>query len=387
MVTLNKTTLSDLRGAARLAIEATVGITELVERMHHTIQLRHPPFGESRAKVTTGVTGQVYRTVRGVTRLIGQGLDAGLAPISGMFPEGESSAARDAWISAINGVYGDYLERTSNPLAVEMSLRTGASRIDPESPADALPVATGKVLLIIHGLCLNELHWTRGGRNRVGSVSSDRGFTPVYLRYNTGRSIESNGRQLAGMLETLLGNWPCPVQDLSVVGHSMGGLVARSATREARLAGYDWPVRLRRLVFLGTPHQGAPLERGGYWLDRLMDLSPYAAPFARLGKARSAGITDLRHGSITHDKQESVPLPEGVKCYAVAAALGKRRSAAAERLIGDGLVPIGSALGQHRDAGRSLAIPRTHQYIGYELGHLELLGHPEVYQRVSAWLS
>jgi pimeloyl-ACP methyl ester carboxylesterase len=176
------------------------------------------------------------------------------------------------------------------------------------------------------------------------------------------------------------------LQEIAIVGHSMGGLVARSAVRHGRAARHDWPRSLRRLVFLGTPHHGAPLERGGHRLDYVMELSPYVAPFTRLGKSRSAGITDLRYGSITEDEQEFVPLPQDVECYALAATLGKRRDRVAERLVGDGLVPLDSALGRHKDAARTLALREDRQWIGYEMGHLELLGRPEVYAQLRKWL-
>jgi pimeloyl-ACP methyl ester carboxylesterase len=176
------------------------------------------------------------------------------------------------------------------------------------------------------------------------------------------------------------------VRELGIVGHSMGGLVARSASHHGRRAGHGWLRSLRRLVFLGTPHHGAPLERAGHRLDYVMALSPYVAPFTTLGKARSAGIVDLRHGSITDDEREFVPLPEDVECYALAATLGKRRSRIAERLVGDGLVPLDSALGRHADDTRTLAIPRERQWVGYEMGHLDLLNRPEVYAQLREWL-
>ena len=169
----------------------------------------------------------------------------------------------------------------------------------------------------------------------------------VQLRYNSGRSIDANGRNLAVMLEALLERWPVPVTQLVIVGHSMGGLVARSAIHHGTAAGHSWRARLRKLFSLGTPHHGAPLERGGNRLDYVMELSPYVAPFTSLGKARSAGITDLRYGSITDVEHEFVPLPDDVECYALAATLGKRRGLLADRLVGDGLVPLDSALGQH----------------------------------------
>ena len=150
-------------------------------------------------------------------------------------------------------------------------------------------------------------------------------------------------------------------------------------------ARHAWPKYLRKLVFLGTPHHGAPLERGGHGLDIVMDLSPYSMPFTRFSKARSAGITDLRHGAISFG-QDIVPLPSGVKCYAAAAVRAAKRSLLSERLIGDGLVTLDSALGRHRDSRRMLAIPRNRQWVGYGMGHRELLNHPDVYRQISTWL-
>lgn len=386
MSTINRTTVTDLRGAARLAVDATLGITTLVEKMHHTIQLVHPPLGASRAKSTRGLTGLIYRSIRGTTRVIGKGLDAGLTPVAALLPEGIPTEARNAWVSAINGVYGDHLERTANPLAIDMSFLHAGDILDPERPGDVVQDAAGKVLLAIHGLCLNEQHWSRDGHHRMADVAETTGHTLVQVRYNSGRSIDANGRNLAEMLEALLQRWPVPVTQLVIVGHSMGGLVARSAIRHGTAAGHSWRGQLRKLFSLGTPHHGAPLERGGNRLDYVMELSPYVAPFTSLGKARSAGITDLRYGSITSVEQAFISLPDDIECYALAATLGKRRGVVADRLIGDGLVPLDSALGRHPDAGRTLAIPKSRQWIGYEMGHLELLGRPEVYSQLEQWL-
>jgi hypothetical protein len=116
-----------------------------------------------------------------------------------------------------------------------------------------------------------------------------------------------------------------------------------------------------------------------------MQLSPYSIPFTRLSKARSAGITDLRHGAIA-DGDAIVALPAGVKCYAAAAVRAAKRSQLSERLIGDGLVPLDSALGRHSDSARRLDIPKNRQWVGYGMGHLDLLDHPEVYGQLSTWL-
>src|SRR5690606_21950304 len=135
--------------------------------------------------------------------------------------------------------------------------------------------------------------------------------------------IAANGRELAQRLERLVKYWPGPLQSITIVGHSMGGLLARSAVHEGRRASHRWPALVKHLVFLGTPHHGAPLERAGHGADLLLASSPYSAPLARLGRLRSAGITDLRHGHLRHPDEgrpdAPLPLPAGVACFGVAA--------------------------------------------------------------------
>ena len=386
MTTLNRNHVTDLRGAAQLAVDATLGITTLVERMHDTIQRVHPPLGAARGGSTRGITGLVYRSIRGTTRVVGKGLEAGLAPLGALLPAGVSAPARDAWVSGLNGVYGDHLERTGNPLALGMTLACEGAFVDAMHPALAVPAAKGKIMVAIHGLCLNDQHWTRGGHHRIAQVARKSGHTLLHLRYNSGRSIDANGRTLAALLETLVRHWPQPVARLTLVGHSMGGLVARSAIHHGSGENHAWRPALQQLFTLGTPHHGAPLERGGNRLDYVMELSPYVAPFAMLGKSRSAGITDLRYGCITSSEQEFVPLPADVRCYALAGTLASRRGLVADKLIGDGLVPLDSALGRHAEPQRTLALPPAHQWVGYELGHLDLLERADVYAQIGRWL-
>ncbi len=386
----NRTILTDLRGAARMAVDATESIAEVVEKMHRTIQLRPGPLGVPATDRPSGITGLVYASVRGGIRLVGRAIDAGLAAATASSPESESSPARDAYIAAANGVYGDYLQRTGNPLAIEMSLRYRGRRVDLCNPAsvfeqhgDASPA--GKLVVLVHGLCMNDGQWSRDGHDHGAALADELGYLSIYLRYNSGLRISSNGRRFAEILETLIGNWGSPVEELVIVGHSMGGLVARSACQHGHKAGYAWPKVLRKLVFLGTPHHGAPLERVGHGLELLMELSPYSIPLTRLSKARSVGITDLRDGAISAG-EESVPLPVGVKCYAIAAVRAAKRNLLSERLIGDGLVPLNSALGRHWDTTQMLAIPTSRQWVGYRMGHRDLLSHPDVYGQLRAWL-
>jgi len=76
---------------------------------------------------------------------------------------------------------------------------------------------------MVHGLCLNDRHWRRDEHDHGAALADDLGLTPLYLRYNTGLHIGDNGRDFAKMLETLLRNWPRPVEELVILGHSMGG--------------------------------------------------------------------------------------------------------------------------------------------------------------------
>ncbi|MGB5511210.1 MAG: hypothetical protein WBM87_05830 [Woeseiaceae bacterium] len=386
----NRSQLADLRGITRMTIDAAESIAEVVETMHHTIQSRPGPLGIASTGRPRGITGFVYRCVRGGIRLGGRAVDAGLAGVTPLLPEGESSPALDAYRSAVNGVYGDYLLRTENPLAIDMSLRYRGHRVDPHDPMRVIEqqgdvTSASKLVVLVHGLCMNDRQWHRNGHDHGAALADEQGYLPLYLHYNSGLHIASNGRLLAEMLETLIGNWSARLDELVIIGHSMGGLVARSACEYARGAGHTWLTELRKLVFLGTPHHGAPLERGGHGLDLVMQMSPYSIPFTRLSKARSAGITDLRHGAIGQG-DAVVPLPAGVKCYAAAAVRAAKRSLLSERMIGDGLVPLDSALGRHRVGSRTLKVPANRQWVGYGMNHLELLGRAEVYGQLSSWL-
>lgn len=392
--------LSDLRGASRLAIDATRGLADLVEAMHHTIGQTPGVQGPPPAARTRGITGLVYRSVRGVTGLVGSGIDAILGRLAPLFRASPPSPTREALVAALNGVLGDYLEATANPLAIAMRFRRDGVPLSMErdTSAAAMPATTGKLLVLVHGLCLNDLQWNRRGHDHGEALARDLGYTPVYLHYNTGLHLSTNGAQLADALETLVQQWPAPFSDLAILTHSMGGLVARSACHYGAAGEHAWLRHLRTLVFLGTPHHGAPMERGGNGIDLLLGISPYSAPLARLGKIRSAGITDLRYGNLTHedwhgrdrfargDRRRFVPLPDGVGCYAVAATTASASTLANRRMPGDGLVPVASALGEHDRAALSLHIPSSRKWIAWGCGHLDLLASPAVYRRIRHWI-
>ncbi|MFN5049561.1 MAG: esterase/lipase family protein [Roseateles sp.] len=404
----------DVRGALRLSHEALGGLIDLVESMHAGIADRvlgrstaaDPEDGLRRAR---GLTGLVYRGVRGISGGVGSATELLLGSLARQLLPASSAAApharREALLAALNGVLGDHLADSGNPLAIAMRFRRQGQALPLQAEALraslAAQTSTPRLLVLLHGLCMNDLQWRLGTAEDHGQVlARELGYTPVYLHYNSGLGIARNGRLLAERLQTLCEAWPQPLERLVLLGHSMGGLVARSAIHHAAQrrgegdASLSWPQRLDDLVCLGSPHLGAPLERAGHGLERLLAALPYAAPLARLGQIRSAGITDLRLGHITEAASDAqgrrhwnqVPLPGNTRCYAVAASLGPAPHSLKSRLLGDGLVPVASALGRHRDPARGLDFAPERQAVVYRAGHLELLSSPEVLALLRGWL-
>ncbi len=399
---------TDMLAYSRLGLTGFNGVVDLVESMHATIARRASPFTTIRNdRNTTGITRLVYHCIRALPQALSLGIDAALPALSKFSDPSASSAERDTVVSIVNGVLGDHLERSGNPLAIPMQFRSRgkALSLDKTAIQEALPAARGKVLLLIHGLCMNDLQWHRKGHNHGTELGRDLGFTELHLHYNTGRHISTNGAQLADSIETLFEQWPVAITELHIVAHSMGGLVSRSALHYANEAGHHWPASLRKLVFLGTPHHGSPLERSGNLLDAVLGFSPYTAPFTALGKTRSAGITDLRYGSLLHqdwsdphgrqekdrfarsgDNRQPLPLPPGIEYYTLAASKSVIANDLADALIGDGLVPVSSALGEHKNPELRLDIAEDHKAVVYQTGHFDLLG-AAVYDQVHRWLS
>ena len=398
---------TDLRAIAQLATQATAGVARIAEGVHQSVWSSMGVPGGKAVGTTRGLTGRIYQSVQGVTQWVGKGLDAALVRLQPLLErvEGEppETPEREAVLAALNGVMGDRLLASQNPLATPMSLRYRGRVFEIGKPL-TLPQATGKVLLLIHGLCMNDLQWCSGQPGQIvdhgAALAEQLGYTPVYLRYNSGLHVSTNARELSRQLEQLLDRWPGAVQELTVLAHSMGGLLIRGACHCARQENLRWPEQLKNIVFLGTPHHGAPLERAGNWVDVLLGSSPYSRPFARLAQLRSAGITDLRYGHLLDadwqgherfqrrpDRRQILALPDGMNCYAMVATLAPKRGLLADRLTGDGLVPLRSGLGQHDDPSRSLAFAANRQSILYRTNHMQLLSSPAVTQQLLQWLS
>lgn len=394
--------VADLRGCGRLAEDATLAVADLVETHQRDLWRLAGRWGGFSPGMAEAALGTVFGAIRTVARLAGDGTGALLGGLERLLPQEGTSPGREAVLAALNGILGEHLAARGNPLAIPLAHRRSgqALHLGPGALAAAFPDATGRLLLLVHGLCMNDLQWRRNGHDHGAALAAEAGYTAVHLHYNSGLHVSVNGRAWAGQLERLLRAWPVPVQEVCILAHSMGGLVARSACHYGAAAGYLWPQRLDRMVFLGTPHHGAPLERGGHWLEILLGASPATAALARLGKVRSAGIMDLRHGCLldedwadqdgwagTRDRRRRLPLPEGVRCYAIGALLAARPELPGARAVGDGLVPLDSALGRHPDPALDLGLPAARTWIARGMGHLDLLDRPEVHARLRTWLA
>jgi pimeloyl-ACP methyl ester carboxylesterase len=399
------TSIQTIQGTTQLAFDSVEGITNSVQSMHDSIARGPAAWLPGRDRPTGAhglIAGGVYAVIRGVNSALRAGADQTFRLLPGSNVNTRSSAAEIRMVAALNGALGDHLEATGNPLATPMTLMTtgAALTLEPAALAEALPQANPHLVILVHGLSLSELSWSRKGNPSIGDRLQDElDYTALYLRYNTGRHISTNGRQFAQMLEQLCEAWPVPVESLSLIGHSMGGLVIRSASWYAGESRYRWLARLRRVVCLGTPHHGSPLERAGHAFDLAMQKLPYTEPLA-FGRHRSAGIKDLHHGDLLdqdwqehhprrprQDRRQAVPLLEGVEYYFAAATLGRHRHDPLGYLLGDLLVRLDSAVGSHKDDLRRLAINPENCRVFHEKNHFDLLDDKRVHQQIIDWFS
>ncbi len=389
----------DIQGASKLTVDAVVGITDIVEAMHHTVVSIGGKMDDPVQNRAKGITDIVYKSIRTITELVGQGLDFPLNKLSSVLEDSDSSPGREAVLSTLNGVLGDYLAIRDNPLSISMRFRSKGKSLSEVELSEMIRQSNGKLTIMVHGLCMNDLQWNRKGHDHGTTISHDLGISPIYLHYNTGLHTSENGRKFADLMEGFRTQFS-QTKELNIVAHSMGGLVSRSACHYGKLSGHTWLKHLKKLVFIGTPHHGALLEKGGNWIDNLLEISPYSAPFARLGKIRSSGMTDLRYGNVVEedwkgqdrfkmskDHRTPVALPEGVLCYSIAGTTAEVASKLGDGLIGDGLVTVNSALGRHQNPKLQLLFPESHQWIGREMNHFDLLNHLEVYETLKRWLT
>ncbi|GAA0308994.1 hypothetical protein GCM10009129_02670 [Psychrobacter aestuarii] len=389
-----------VEGLTQLVTVGVVGATEITEALHREIILR--PLGRLNEKNINkwpkGVIGRIYGGVRNVTMFVGDNMTTGMRWYNQLRPPRNKpvSTRIKRLINVLNGVMGDHLVRLKNPLAVSMSLYDAQGN----RPQASL---SGRVVILCHGLCMSHLSWENSYGDNLGAlIQRELPNTQVlYLDYNTGRRISENGCALAAELERLIHEHP-DITQLDIIGHSMGGLVSRSALFYGKLQGNRWTQRVGNLMTLGSPHHGASLERIGYYIHDLWARLPFAGSFAKLGDLRSAGIIDLRYGSIREEDWQSLEgrdvlpqeflhpaeLPLDIHSYFVAGTLMEEHyDTRASSFLGDGLVTVASALGEAEDDEHVLFVPEAHKAVFYGVSHYNLLYNERVHQQVLSWLA
>jgi triacylglycerol lipase len=294
----------------------------------------------------------------------------------------------DSSLAVINGVLGDYLARTENGLATETELHSSTAGgrplvLEPEALRRSLPNAGPRIALLVHGLMCTESIWQMPDGSDYGTrLASDLGMVPLYARYNTGLPLTESGASLSRMLTRLVAAYPVPIGDIVAIGHSMGGLVVRSASHAAELDGSSWLRLVRRAIYLGTPHLGSPFERIGRVVTRVLQTipDPYTRMIADIAELRSRGIKDLGDG--LRDASDPIPLLPQIQHYLLAGSLSDDPWLAT--LFGDSLVPVGSATNGVVDARRGV-LPPDHVKVLHGHGHIGLAHDPDVYEHLRGW--
>ncbi|GAA4400148.1 esterase/lipase family protein [Tsukamurella soli] len=398
---------AEVRALAHLGLTELAGASEGIHRVHRAISDRvftavRLGTGAAAAPVQAlhdGITDGVYLTIgtaaETAARVAQAAADLPLATAP-------SETVRGAvLIGVVQGLIGDELaERgsvlTDNPMTVRVGGRVVAP--SPWAVAAAFPDAQRSLVVFLHGLVETEHAWRLGGGPSYAErLAEELPVTPVHVRYNTGRRISENGRALSGLLNQLMAAWPVPVDSIVLVGHSMGGLVARSAAHHGTETGAAWVDKVTTTVSLGSPHLGAPLETLAHYGSAALVAVPETAPFGRLLRRRSAGIRDLRAGSLVDEDWRGrdadalgaaaaaeVPLLPGATHCFVAATVTRSLRNPVGRIVGDGLVLAPSASGRSSvrrigfDAADGMHLPRAH--------HFTLLHHEAVYERLRGWV-
>ncbi len=296
----------------------------------------------------------------------------------------------DAALGLVNGAVGDHLSESGNGLDLSMVFRVNDRYVEPDRDLlrAVAPDARPRVALFVHGLGVTEWSWSLRAETYHGApgvnfgslLQRDLGFTPVFLRYNTGRRVSQNGRRLAAELRRFVEAYPVPIEDLTLIGHSMGGLVIRSACHYGELGEQSWTPRVRRVFCLGSPHRGAPLARLGHALTEGLDAIdlPATKITARILGTRSAGAQDLRHGVIVDDGARDVTWLPDARYYFVSATVTNDPDHVVGRLVGDLLVRVPSAIGPALKESH-FAI-HTSRHGGVQ--HLQMQNHPAVYSQL-----
>lgn len=394
----------EIEALARLAGDELGGAVDGIAAVHRAVsdhvfaavRLGVGPAARPAQVVHDTIADNVYRIVSGSA--VAAGTLAGHAATFSEVPTPSRTVFGSGLLAALQGLIGDTLAQQRPILAAPMAFRSDGDPVEPERLVEHITNPSSRVVIFLHGLAETEHAWRLGGRPTYAErLEADLGCTSLQVRYNSGLHISENAQQLNDLLQRLAEHWPVEIEQLSLVGHSMGGLIARSACFDAAEQRRSWVRHVRQLVCLGSPHLGAPLEQIVHYLSAALVRVPETRPFGRLLRRRSAGIRDLRDGSLVDQDWDGVdadalrrkaireiPLLEGADHYVVTATITRSPRNPLGHLIGDGLVLTTSGSGRNRarrigfDDDNGLHLPGA--------DHFTLLNHEAVYEALTHWL-
>lgn len=401
---------ADMQALGDVAAEGLTVLNNLVRGVHrgiaHRVFTSIGPSARPVEVVHDAIAGAVYDALGAAGHRVPPALSTWAA--SGLAfdddPALDEQPGLAEAIAALNGIYGDELADRDSPLAAPMSLRVAGRPVPltTEAIGAAYPRPTDALVVFVHGLCQTESSWQRpprpvaepDARSYGERLHEDLGFTPIDIRYNTGLHISTNGRHLDELLTRLVEIWPVPVRRIALIGHSMGGLVVRSACHYGHDRNRRWARATRQVICLGSPHMGADLEKGVNVATWAMAKFGETRAVAELLNLRSDGIKDLRFGALLdddwaeadpdeflRDRCREVPFLPTATYHFVATSAAPALLGA---VLGDHLVRPSSAAGRGRR--RRLPFAEDAGLTMTGLHHFDLLNHPEIYAKLRQWL-
>jgi pimeloyl-ACP methyl ester carboxylesterase len=375
--------LDDWRGVGYLVALATERLTAPVEGMHREIVGRWlgiaGPTAEPAGRAVDGLIASIYHTIR-----LGGTVAGSVISIGAELTEGRASL-RPVWEtpkgkyvqSIINGVWGDRFDEDQSPFRIELGLRDPDGRLVPATPTSlrhAFPRPSGRLAVMAHGLGENERSWeSADGAGLANGLQAD-GFSVLRLRYNTGRRVTENGLDLANLLEEVHRAWPVPVEEITLIGHSMGGLVVESAVDAGRSSGQGWVERATHVVALSAPHLGSPIEKLVHLFSRSLGLFRESRPIGTFLDQRSAGIRDLRHGPDLDGASRG-----SIEHHLVGGTVTSDPTHPLGALVGDLVVRVASATRKGGDVETEVLVVGGSTHAG-------LRHNTEVVARIRTWL-
>jgi len=400
-------TPAEIGAVGRLGGHAFAGLVSRIEQVHQAVASRAfapaGPAGTPAQVIHDSIAGGVYLATRGAgtTAAVLAGKAVSLLGAGGQ--PADRAPGGNLALAALNAIAGDQLGAALAPLAIRMAVRADGRDVGLTSHevACAFPQATGKLAVFVHGLAETEESWQRrsAGSEPYGPrLQAEFGYTPVYVRYNTGRHVSENGHELARLLDGLIAAWPGQVEELLLIGHSMGGLVIRSSCHDGRQESAAWADRVRHVFYLGSPHLGAPLARAAGFAGWALSKAAETRPFVTLVNGSSPGIKDLRHGyvladdwagcdqdSCMRDHRHDTPLLAGANHYTISATITADPGHPLGAVAGDLLVQPASAHGS-RGAHQRIPFPAGSRLGLGGMHHFDLLKHPTVWTAIRALL-